>query len=78
MPRSKQSESGGWPPSVARDYYELCIKDMPAGAIKADLTKHAAHNSYNPPMWYVDERRKCKECGKEFTFTARQQRNWFG
>src|SRR5437660_1336586 len=50
---------------------------MPAGAIKADLTKHAPHNSYSPPMWYVDEHRKCVECGEEFTFTARQQQHWF-
>jgi hypothetical protein len=28
-------------------------------------------------MWYVDEKKKCVECGQEFTFTARQQKNWF-
>ncbi len=44
---------------------------MPKGAIKADLTKHAPHNSYSPPMWYVDEQRKCVECGAEFKFTAK-------
>ena len=50
---------------------------MPAGATKADLTKHAPHNSYSPPMWYVDEDKKCVECGREFMFTARQQKHWF-
>jgi len=50
---------------------------MPAGAIKADLTQHAPHNSYSPPMWYADKQRKCAECGLEFTFTARQQKHWF-
>lgn len=50
---------------------------MPPGAIKADLSKHAPHNSYGPPMWYVDQKRKCRDCGKEFRWTARQQQHWF-
>jgi len=65
------------PPSVTKEYYEYCLKQMPAGAIKADLSKHAPHNSHSPPMWYVDEQKKCEECGREFTFTARQQQHWF-
>ena len=53
---------------------------MPAGAIKTALSKHAPHNSYSPPMWYVEAHKKCVECGREFTFTARQQQqqqHWF-
>lgn len=50
---------------------------MPPGAIKADLSKHAPHNSYGPPMWYVDQKRKCRDCGVEFRWTARQQQHWF-
>jgi hypothetical protein len=66
-----------WPPSVTKEYYEHCLKEMPAGAIKANLTKQAPHNSYSPPMWYVDQQQKCAECGQEFIWTARQQRHWF-
>jgi DNA-directed RNA polymerase subunit RPC12/RpoP len=50
---------------------------LPPGAIKADLSKHAPHNSYGPPMWYVDQKRKCRDCGKEFTWTAKRQQHWF-
>jgi hypothetical protein len=50
---------------------------MPVGAIKADLTQHWPHNSYSPPMWYVDESRKCVECGCEFIFTAPEQLYWY-
>ena len=76
MPRAKQFEST-WPPSVTKEYHKYCLEQMPVGAIKADLTKHAPHNSYGPPMWYVDLHQKCVECGQKFTFTARQQQHWF-
>jgi hypothetical protein len=76
MPRAKQSNRRR-PPSITKEYYEYCIKQRPKGAIKADLTKHSPHNSYSPPMWYVNEHQKCVECGAEFTFTAKQQQHWF-
>jgi DNA-directed RNA polymerase subunit RPC12/RpoP len=50
---------------------------LPKGAIIADLAKHAPHNSYGPPEYYVDQTRKCRECGKEFTWTAKRQQHWF-
>ena len=50
---------------------------MPRGAIKADLSQQAPHNSYDPPMWYVDQKRNCRDCGKEFTWTAKKQQHWF-
>jgi len=62
---------------MTKEYYEYCMRDMPKGAIKADLTKHAPHNSYSPPLWYVDEGCKCVDCGVGFTFTAKQQQHWF-
>ena len=66
-----------WPPNVSKEYYEYCLKQMPLGAIKADLTRQAPHGSYSPPMWYVDERCVCVDCGCEFFFTARQQKRWY-
>jgi hypothetical protein len=50
---------------------------MPKGAIMADQSKHAPHNSYGPPEYYVDQTRKCRGCGKEFTWTAKRQQHWF-
>jgi hypothetical protein len=66
-----------WPQQVPKDYYEHCLKNIPRGAIKADLTQHAPHGSYSPPIWYVDERCTCVDCGREFFFTARQQKRWY-
>ena len=79
MRRAKSSKPSKpqWPPSVSKEYYESCIQQMPKGAIKADLAKHAPHKSYSPPMWYVDEKQKCVDCGAEFPLTARQQQHWF-
>jgi hypothetical protein len=45
--------------------------------IVADLSKHAPHNSYGPPEYYVDQTLKCRDCGKEFTWTAKRQQYWF-
>jgi hypothetical protein len=50
---------------------------MPVGAIKADLAQHSPHNSYSPPMWYVDENRKCVDCRLDFTFGAQEQQYWY-
>jgi hypothetical protein len=80
MKRQRSAAKGrvtGWPPTVSKEYYEYCLKHMPPGAIKADLTRQAPHGSYSPPMWYVDERCVCADCGCEFFFTARQQKRWY-
>jgi hypothetical protein len=28
-------------------------------------------------MWYVDESHKCRDCGSEFPFSAREQHYWY-
>ncbi len=66
-----------WKTGRGKEYYEYALKDMPPGAIKANLSKHAQHNSYGPPLWYVDQRRKCRDCGKEFLFSAKEQQHWY-
>jgi hypothetical protein len=66
-----------WPPTVSKEYHEYCLKQMPPGAIQADLTQHRAHGSYSPPMWYVDKHGRCLDCGCEFTFSAQEQKHWY-
>ena len=67
-----------WTTANGRNVHDyLRPERIPPGAIKADLAKHAPHNSYGPPMWYVDQERKCRDCGKEFTWTAKRQQHWF-
>jgi len=50
-----------------------CQQSMPVSAIKADLSKQSQNNSYGPPMWHVDQKRNCQDCGKEFAWTAKKQ-----
>jgi Probable zinc-ribbon domain len=66
-----------WPPTVSKQYHEYRLKEMPPGAIQADLTQHRAHGSYSPPMWYVDKHGRCLDCGCEFTFSAQEQKHWY-
>jgi len=73
MPRKKQSPKR----RTASLKKEQFLPGMPPGAIKADLSKHAPHNSHGPPLWYVDQHNKCVDCNREFIFTARQQQYWF-
>lgn len=66
-----------WPPSVSREYHEYCLKGMPGGATKADLAQHSPHNSYSPPMWYVDEHRNCVDSHLDFTSGTQEQQYWY-
>jgi hypothetical protein len=73
----RRPRTGSRPGSVSKEFQNLRLDDMPPGAIKADPSRHVPHNSYSPPLWYVDTRCVCVECGCEFYFTARQQKRWF-
>jgi hypothetical protein len=67
-----------WSTAKGRSLQDYCCEhQMPSGAIKADLSKQAPNNSYGPPMWYADREVKCKDCGQEFTWTAKAQQRWF-
>src|SRR5436305_1042693 len=46
-----------------QELYDHMMAQMPKGAIPADMTKHAAHNSYSPLFWYQDREFICKDCG---------------
>lgn len=54
-----------------------CRKTTPRRGIKADLSKQAPNNSYDPPEFYVDQKRNCQDCGQEFAWTAKKQQHWF-
>lgn len=46
-----------------------------ARAVRADTSKQ--HCSICPRYWYVDATFRCRLCGREFCFTAAEQRHWF-
>jgi hypothetical protein len=60
-----------------KEFYDYMMAQMPKGAIPADMTKHAAHNSYSPLFWYQDYEFVCRDCGKSELWTAEAQRWWY-
>lgn len=67
-----------WSRSEGRKLQDYCCaQSMPTGAVKADLSQQAPHNSYGPPMWYADKNVKCRDCGQEFVWSAKAQKRWF-
>ena len=46
--------------------------------IQADLTRQAPNNSYGGgPLYYEDLEFTCTDCGRQDTWTARQQQWWY-
>lgn len=60
-----------------RELFDYMMAKMPAGAIAADMTKHADQNSYSPRFWYQDYDFVCKDCGSQETMTAAAQQWWY-
>jgi hypothetical protein len=59
--------------------YDLTYKPpMPKGAVAGDVTRQLyCPMCHVPKYFYVDESRKCVECGEEFTFWAKEQKFWY-
>lgn len=69
---------GRWDPRFCtKGLFDYMMARMPRGAIAADMTKHAAHNSYGPLFWYEDCNFVCKDCGSSELWTAEAQRWWY-
>jgi hypothetical protein len=70
--------AGRWDPRFCtKELYDYMMAQMPKEAIPADMTKHAAHNSYSPLFWYQDCDFVCKDCGSSEVWTAEAQRWWY-
>lgn len=53
------------------------LPDPPAGAVMADLSQLEHDNTYGPrPLFYVDRRFTCVDCGAEEVWSAGQQKWW--
>jgi len=51
---------------------------LPRGAVAGDVSRQdfcTAHHT--PKYFYVDERRRCIQCGDGFVFTGREQKYWY-
>lgn len=56
----------------------LHVGKMPAEAIAADPARLAHNNTYGTlPSFYVDRAFKCRDCGSDEVWTAKQQKWWY-
>jgi len=54
------------------------ILNMPKGALKADHSQLAHNNIYGLlPQFYIDKAYKCRDCGSDEIWTAKQQKWWY-
>ena len=60
------------------DYDRGYRPPMPAGAVRGNVPKqHFCPMCHVPRYFYVDQRRRCVECGREFVFSAKEQKYWY-
>jgi hypothetical protein len=57
-----------------RYFYKALSVDY-SSAVRADTTKQ--NFKVCPRHWYVDATFACSDCGREFGFSAEEQRYWF-
>jgi hypothetical protein len=56
-------------------YYEPAL---PAGAVRGDIRKQEyCKICHVPRYFYVDQTRTCAQCGREFVFSAKEQKYWY-
>lgn len=67
---------GEWNPRLMPRYFFWGVRSMYyKTAERADVSKQ--NYTVCPRHWYVDATFSCRECGKEFVFTAAEQRFWY-
>jgi len=59
--------------------YDLNYKPpLPRGGVAGDVTRQRyCPLCHVPKYFYIDEARTCVECGKDFTFWAKEQKFWY-
>jgi hypothetical protein len=50
---------------------------LPRGAVEGDVTRQVYCIWHTPKYFYVDESRRCLQCGGPFTFTGAEQKYWY-
>ncbi|HEV2845685.1 MAG TPA: zinc-ribbon domain-containing protein [Thermoanaerobaculia bacterium] len=60
------------------DYDRDYSPPIPQGAVRGDVAKqHFCPICHVPRYFYVDQERPCVECGRDFVFSAREQKYWY-
>ena len=56
----------------------IALRRLPRLAVEADVELLAQHNnSYGIPEYYVDVPFRCRDCGSDEIWTAKQQKWWY-
>lgn len=52
--------------------------DLPIGAVRGDVRRQSyCPMCHVPRYFYVDQDRRCVQCGEDFVFSAREQKYWY-
>jgi len=52
--------------------------ELPPGAVRGDVAKQVFCSACHVPKYfYVDEESQCLQCGRSFTFGAKEQKYWY-
>lgn len=68
LPDGSVHRSYGWDPDHR--------PPLPEGAVRADLRKQPICGYGTPRYYYVDQRRRCVQCGVDFVFSGAEQKHW--
>lgn len=51
---------------------------LPPGAVEGDVSKQVyCRLCHSPRYFYVDEKKTCVQCGRDFVFSAQEQKHWY-
>lgn len=50
---------------------------LPRGAVEGDVARQVFCTCHTPKYFYVDEPRRCIQCGDSFTFSGTEQKYWY-
>lgn len=60
------------------DYDPDYAPPVPAGAVRGDVRRQEfCRMCHIPRYFYVDEPKRCLQCGKDFVFGAKEQKHWY-
>lgn len=63
---------------VIHDYDPSYQPPMPEGAVRGDVRKQSLCPICDVPKYfYVDQGKRCVQCGEDFIFSAKEQKHWF-
>lgn len=65
------------PISKKRPHKSRKLNSQCVNRIRANRSRQVPTNSYSPLEYYEDQRLKCRDCRKEFIFTALEQQAWY-